>query len=208
MMTVDVTGKLCGPSCVVRLRTNMQVFWDRIFVAPVVDRVPAAVLEKPARANSFRVTPLDLSDAVLETPGCAQEFTPDGRRPTIYNRDRIDSVPVTNWTGNLTRTGSVTELLTARDDRFVIMGPGDEITARFDAGRLPPLPSGWQRSFVLCSFGYSKDSGPFTAAGGAVEPFPFQAMSSYPYPAGEHYPQDAFHGEYQRCYNTRKMGAR
>src|SRR5262249_38839745 len=34
MMTVDVTGKLAGPGCVIRLRTNMEVYWDQIFVAP------------------------------------------------------------------------------------------------------------------------------------------------------------------------------
>src|SRR5205807_728609 len=44
MATVDVTGKLGGPSCVVRLRTNMQIYWDQIFVAPVVDKAPAAHL--------------------------------------------------------------------------------------------------------------------------------------------------------------------
>src|SRR5205823_11736534 len=27
MMTLDVTGKLTGPRCVVRLRTNMEVYW-------------------------------------------------------------------------------------------------------------------------------------------------------------------------------------
>ena len=35
MMTIDLTGKLTGPRCVLRLRTNMMVFWDQIFVAPV-----------------------------------------------------------------------------------------------------------------------------------------------------------------------------
>ena len=36
MTTLDVTGKLSGPRCTLRLRTNMHVFWDQIFVAPVV----------------------------------------------------------------------------------------------------------------------------------------------------------------------------
>src|SRR5207245_2012780 len=39
VITVDVTGKLPGPNCVLRLRTNMQVYWDRIFAAGCLDRV-------------------------------------------------------------------------------------------------------------------------------------------------------------------------
>ena len=42
MMTSDVTGKLSGASCVLRLRTNMQVYWDQIFLAPLVERIPAS----------------------------------------------------------------------------------------------------------------------------------------------------------------------
>ena len=30
MMTLEVTGKLAGPHCVLRLRTNLHVFWDQI----------------------------------------------------------------------------------------------------------------------------------------------------------------------------------
>jgi hypothetical protein len=36
-----------------------------------------------------------------------------------------------------------------------------------------------------------------------VEPLPFHAMSSYPYPAGEHYPNDAEREAYRKKYNTR-----
>src|SRR5207244_12530690 len=44
IMTVDVTGKLGGPRCVVRLRTNMEVYWDQISVAPLLQRIPAQTL--------------------------------------------------------------------------------------------------------------------------------------------------------------------
>src|SRR5206468_9490701 len=37
MMTLDVTGKLTGPRCVIRLRTNMEVYWDHVFVPPVLE---------------------------------------------------------------------------------------------------------------------------------------------------------------------------
>ena len=30
-----MTGLLTGTDCVLRLRTNMQVYWDQVFVAPL-----------------------------------------------------------------------------------------------------------------------------------------------------------------------------
>ena len=36
----------------------------------------------------------------------------------------------------------------------MIFGPGDEVTLRFDARGLRPLPPGWQRSFVLRTRGW------------------------------------------------------
>jgi len=88
----------------------------------------------------------------------------------------------------------------------VIFGPGDEVTVGFDSGKLPDLPPGWKRSFVLRTWGYCKDSGPFTASGDTIEPLPFQAMSRYPYGSHEHYPRSPLHQEYLKKYNTRKVG--
>ncbi len=36
-----------------------------------------------------------------------------------------------------------------------------------------------------------------------VEPLPFHAMTSYPYPAGESFPADRIHNRYRQLYNTR-----
>ena len=65
------------------------------------------------------------------------------------------------------------------------MGEGDEILLGFDAGRLPPLPEGWTRTFFLASVGWCKDMDLYTAASDRVEPLPFRSMSAYPPPAGE-----------------------
>jgi hypothetical protein len=207
MMTADVTGKLGGPHCVIRVRNNMQIYWDQIFVAPLEERLAAdAVGKSGTPSRLFRAYPLDVAQATLEARGCPQEYSPDGRQPTVYDHDRLETVAVSRLTGNLTRTGDVAELLRDRDDRFAIFGPGDEVTVRFDAGRLPPLPAGWKRSFVLRSWGYCKDCGLFTAFGDTIEPLPFHAMSAYPYSPQEHYPTDPLHEDYQRRYNTRRVG--
>ena len=51
--------------------------------------------------------------------------------------------------------------------------------------------------------GWAKDSDANTAFSQTVEPLPFHSMSRYPYPASEHYPDDASHQAYRRRYNTR-----
>ncbi len=43
LTTLDLTGKLTGPSCVLRLRTNMECYWDQAFVA-VADAKAEAML--------------------------------------------------------------------------------------------------------------------------------------------------------------------
>jgi hypothetical protein len=202
MMTVDVTGKLTGPRCVLRLRTNMQVHWDQIFVAPLLERAAPGKYE----GEHFRVRPLEVQEAKLEARGCMQEHSPDGRAPVQYDYDRIIPVPVTRLAGKLTRLGDVTELLRRRDDCFVIFGPGDEVSVAFAAAGLPKLPKSWTRSFVLRTWGYCKDADPFTATGSTVGPLPFYGMSNFPYGPDEHYPQTPLHKRYQRTFNTRQVG--
>jgi lipoprotein NlpI len=213
VMTVDVTGKLGGPRCVLRLRTNMEVYWDQIFVAPLLHRFSSQThFARPAnepskeKASLLRVIPLEVDAADLARRGFLKEYSPDGRPPHLYDHDRLDSVPFSQLAGRLTRLGDVTELLRERDDRFVIFGPGDEVTVRFDGRYLPALPPGWTRSFVLRAWGYCKDCGPFTATGATIEPLPFHGMSTYPYGPTEQYPRDAAHEDYRKKFNTRLIG--
>jgi tetratricopeptide (TPR) repeat protein len=149
-----------------RLRTNMQVYWDQVFLAQAVPGAREAALE-PESAN-------------LAVRGFVREVYPDGRPPVAYDDSRLEPVSVTRWRGNLTRLGEVNDLLTKTDDRFAICGPGDELMIHFDATRLPPLAEGWTRSFVLRSWGYCKDAALTTQTGGTVEPLPFRAMKNYP----------------------------
>jgi tetratricopeptide (TPR) repeat protein len=195
VMTVDVTGWIDPQGGPVRIRTNLQIFWDQVFIAPVAESVEASVKELP------------VARATLERRGFTQEITPGGKPPISYDYDRLEQVACTKWRGRLTRTGDVTELLNAQDDHFVICGPGDEISADFDAASLPPLKAGWQRSFVLRTWGYCKDTALATATCSQIGPLPFQAMSRYPYdPRQEPLPQHIV--EYDRIWNTRSAGGR
>jgi hypothetical protein len=150
-----------------RISTNAQVYWDHVFVAQA--EAVAAVIS------------LDVASATLAARGFAQEVYPNGRPPVAYDDAKTEPFAVTRWKGNLTRLGDVTELLRAADDRFVLCGPGDEITVRFDAAKLPTLKDGWARSFVLRTRGYCKDTSPTTVTGGEVDPLPFRAMPNYPH---------------------------
>jgi hypothetical protein len=204
MMTREVTGLFGGSRCVVRLRTNLEVYWDQIFVAPLIEEVEGS--GSRASSRTVRVTCLDVASASLAPRPCMKEFSPDGRQPTLYDYDLLEPVPAARLSGYATRYGNVTELLRESDDRFVIFGAGDEVTARFDAHSLPPLPPGWRRSFVLRTWGYCKDSTPFSDVGETIEPLPFAAMRTYPYGGDQCYSRDRLHEGYRRRFNTRWVG--
>ncbi|MHB1423765.1 MAG: FG-GAP-like repeat-containing protein [Gemmataceae bacterium] len=218
LMLVDVTGKLSGPRCRLRLRTNMHVCWDQAFVAadcrPVLCGRVAPRLGTHSRsecstpaAGSARATCLEVRAADLALGRIPAEYSPDGRLPKLYDYERAAHVSLVGQSGRRTRFGDVTELLHQRDDRFVIFGPGDDLTVRFDAGSLPPLTQGWKRSFVLRTAGYCKDTALSTAHGATIEPLPFAAMRNYPYGPEQQYPVDAMHLEYLRRYLTREVQA-
>ncbi len=221
MMLVDVTGKLTGPRCRLRLRTNMHICWDQAFVAadcrvvsPVADAPGSPpIADAPGSPpiadapGSPRATCLEVHQATLAPGHIPVEYSPDARLPKLYDYQRADNVPLVGQTGRMTRFGDVTELLHQRDDRFVIFGPGDDLTVRFNAASLPPLPPGWKRSFVLRTAGYCKDTALSTAHGTTVGPLPFAAMRNYPYGTEQHYPNDALHQEYRRSYLTREVQA-
>ena len=129
---------------------------------------------------------------------------PQRKQPEMFDYQRVSGTSMWNPTaGNYTRYGSVERLLQDPDDRMVIMGSGDEVRLHFSAKGLPPLPVGWKRDFLLLVDGWAKDADANTAFSQTVEPLPFHGMSRYPYPAGEHYPQDQIHKDYLREYNTR-----
>ncbi len=194
VMTVPLPAGLDAASGPLRIRTNLQVYWDEIVLA---ERSP----DPPHRRH--RLLPVQ---ATLEHRGFALEQKSGPDAPPVYDHDRLENVTVSRWQGRLTRTGDVTELLHSRNDRFVIAGPGDELSVRFDARELPPLPPGWQRTVILRAAGYSKDTAPTTLTGGKVLPLPYQAMPNYPYDARRHPPPHQ--ADYDRQWNTRPVRGR
>ena len=196
LTTLDLTGKLTGDRCVLRIRTNMECYYDQAFLA----------VRDPAAEAELRVTSLPVARAVLGHRGYTREISPDGRLPLIYDYDYVDPAPLARMSGRLTRYGDVARLLQTDDDQFCVIGPGDEAKVEFDANALPELPSGWSRSFVLRSYGYCKDADPFTAGSDTVEPLPWREMPEYPFAPGVSRPEDPAYAAYIKTYQTRLAG--
>lgn len=119
--------------------------------------------------------------------------------PDYYHLTQNPPQEYSHPTGNFTKFGDVLPLLIDRDDKFVILHHGDEISMDF---QYLPAEKGVERDFLLYSWGYYK--GRDYATGSTVEPLPFYGMSSYPYPSNESYPSDSDHLAYLKEYNTRE----
>ena len=64
LMTLDLTGKLAGPHCVLRIKTNMECYYDQAFVA-VRDRAAEAslrVIDSAGGAGRARLSRLHPGD--------------------------------------------------------------------------------------------------------------------------------------------------
>jgi hypothetical protein len=152
-----------------------------------------------------RLTP---TVADLRWRGFSHEGTPDGREPMGYDYQRVSATsPWKVMTGRYTREGDVRELLSATDDIFVISRPGDELVLSFAANKLPPLPRGWKRTFLLYADGFSKEMDINSASPDQVGPLPFHGMSKYPYTWPERYPLTPKQQQYLETYNTRVVTA-
>ena len=192
MFTIPLTGQVGGTRCRLRLTTNFEICYDQVFLA------------RDAGRSQVTVRSVPLVEATLRRLGFPREVSPDGRLPLVYDYDQRDLfAPFHALSGAYTRYGSVLELLRGSDDQFALVGPGDEIALRFNAAALPAVPSGQTRSFVLVSHAYCKDMDLYTGTPQTVEPLPFRAMSRYPYPATEHYPDTEATRRYRQTYNLR-----
>ncbi len=180
-MPVDLTGLVDPRDPRVRIRTTMAIFWDDAFVTvndPAVEVV---------------TTSLTPASAVLSERGFPRGYreTPDG--PELFDHGDVSAAP--RWEdvpGRVTRLGDVTEFLAKADDRWVAFKGGDAVRVTYDASKLPPLAAGWRRDWVLVSDGWDKDFDKNTVTGQSYGPWPFHAMSAYPYPSGEQHPDPKF----------------
>jgi len=191
----DLTGKFLSADRRIRIRTNMEIYWDRAFVAATASKSPVTVTTlRPVAAD-------------LHYRGFSRMYRKGGRYgPQWYDYGDVSRerawAPIV---GSFTRYGDVLPLVDSVDDRYVIFGPGDEVALEFDSAAAPLLPPGWTRDFLIYTDAWLKDADLNTLAGGTVEPLPFHRMSRYPYGADEAFPTDALHRRFVETYNTRRV---
>lgn len=151
----------------VRLRTNLEIFWDKIEWA---QGIPDAQL-KLTKLNP------DVADlhyrgySVINKPNISSPEVPD------YNRIASSKQIWRDLIGYYTRFGDVRELLRRADDRYVIMNAGDEMTFRFAAPQ--PPPDGWVRDYILMGDGWIKDGDFNSTFSKTVLPLPYHAKQEY-----------------------------
>ena len=193
-IVVDLAGRFLSGSREIRIVTNMCVYWDEIFLSDDASAVAALHTARVPTAS-----------AEVRFRGFAEsKIHPRRTQPETFYYQPSSATSYWNPTPGLyTRYGEVKDLVENPDDRFVIMGAGDELRLEFDASELPQLKAGWKRDFILKVDGWAKDRDANTAYSQTVEPLPFHAMTQYPYGANEHYPTSPVNAEYRKLYNTR-----
>jgi tetratricopeptide (TPR) repeat protein len=190
-IVVDLSGKLPAGARKIRLVTNLEIYWDQV----LIDNHPEA---------EARTVEVPLATATLHFRGYPKQMESASPGDLDYDYDRVSLTgPFQRQRGNYTRMGDVTELVKSIDDRFVIFGSGEEIAAEFDATKLPALLPHWKRDYFFYANGFVKDMDWWDASPFTVAQLPFHAMSAYPYPDSEEYPQNSQSLDYQLNWNDR-----
>jgi tetratricopeptide (TPR) repeat protein len=189
----DLSGKFHSGDHRIRIRTNMEIYWDYIFFSDNVSNAPViSTVMNPVSAD-------------LHYRGFSGSYRKGGRYgPHWFDYSNVDKNK--KWrdlSGNYTRYGDVLPLLTESDNKYIISNAGDETSIQFDPKVLPEVKTGWKRDFLIRSVGWVKDGDINTALGSTVLPLPFHGMKSYPPSGNDIYPKDKDHQKYLKEYNTR-----
>ncbi|WKK66675.1 FG-GAP-like repeat-containing protein [Lutimonas zeaxanthinifaciens] len=194
---VELQSKFLSKDHRIRIRTNMEIYWDEVFFGDVID------------SDNLNTYQLSAKSADLNYRGFSESYRKGGRYgPHWFDYNKVDTNR--KWrdlTGSYTRYGDVLPLLNTADNMYIISNAGDEISIRFDAATLPELKKGWKRDFLIHSVGWVKDGDMNTAAGNTVDPLPYHNMQEYPLREGD-FPLDKELIDYQNEYNTRIVDQR
>jgi Tfp pilus assembly protein PilF len=153
----------------VRLRTNLEIYWDAIHWA------------KGAPDAPLKEVTLDPFFADLHYRGYSAMHMPTtaARAPEVPDYNQIEGTKQ-HWRdliGYYTRYGDIRDLLKTIDDRYVIVNSGDEMSLRF--AEQPSPPAGWVRDFVIKGDGWIKDGDYNSTFSKTVLPLPYHAKNEY-----------------------------
>lgn len=151
----------------VRLRTNLEIYWDCIEWA------------RGEPGAEVKTQTLDPEVADLHYRGYSVIDRPDAGAPEVPDYYQILGTKQ-RWRdliGYYTRYGDVRELLKSVDDRYVIVNSGDEMSLRF--AEQPPPRAGWLRDFIVVGDGWIKDGDFNSTFSKTVLPLPYHAKQEY-----------------------------
>jgi tetratricopeptide (TPR) repeat protein len=169
----DLTGVFRpGTPRRVRLRTNLEIYWDAIEWARGLPQTELKMSVLPPATADLHYRGYS---AINRAPSGRVELPDYAHLVTTTQRWR-------DLDGYYTRYGDVRELLAQIDDRYVIMNSGDEMALRFPEA--PPPPAGWVRDFVIIGDGWIKDGDYNSTFSRTVQPLPHHSERDYVTPPG------------------------
>jgi hypothetical protein len=169
--TILIDLRAVGRSRRIRLRTNLEIYWDSLALAD----------DAPANVKPIRLSP---SSAELRYRGFSQTDFSRHDVPELPDYEHLAGVGQ-RWrdlAGYYTRFGDVRELLSKVDDRYVIMNAGDELRLKFVSPPSRPAAAtegGFARDYVLAGDGWVKDGDYNTTASKTVGPLPRHGHPEY-----------------------------
>jgi Tfp pilus assembly protein PilF len=150
-----------------RLRTNMEIFWDRLAWTENISNEQNAVRN------------IELASAELLFRGFSVIDKKDDSSPEIPDYNRL-ATTIERWRsieGYYTRYGDILELLSKSDDRYAIVASGDEIRLKFAA--LPPVREGFRRDFIIVGNGWIKEGDYNNVFSKTILPLPTHQTNDY-----------------------------
>ncbi|MDP6849988.1 MAG: FG-GAP-like repeat-containing protein [Planctomycetota bacterium] len=194
-MVIDVSDFLVRDDPRIRLSSTLRLYWDAIRLATDSDDAP------------IRVTSLAPMKADLWQRGFSKPVELEKSAELLLEWFQWEELePYPRWNqhpGVYTKLGDVRPLLEEAEDQFIVMGSGDAVDIRFDATLLPPIPQGWKRDYLVYLDGWAKDRDHSCVNVEFTEPFPFHAMSGFPYGEDESFPDDEAHLQWRKEWLTR-----
>ena len=139
-----------------RLRTNQEVYWDRLRV----------VIGESAPPDARRVT-LPPSGAEFSAIGFPKRIDGPQRCPDYDWSTRSPLWDVRHQRGRYTGFGDVLDLVSAADGAVVTIGPGEGVEITFEAP-----PGADSMHWILDNHGWCKDRDRFTRDGETIDPIP------------------------------------
>jgi tetratricopeptide (TPR) repeat protein len=165
---IDLTGIFRpGMPHKLRLRTNLEIYWDQIQWA-------RGLTGSPLKVKRLAATTADLHYRGFSAINQANPSSPE---IPDYNHLAGTAQRWRDLSGYYTRYGDVRDLLAAIDDRYVIMNAGDELSYRFP--EQPPPATGWVRDYVIAGDGWIKDGDFNSTYSQTVQPLPYHGRTLY-----------------------------